>query len=117
MNASADAVQAHFLKARQVARTERHEEMNGAPGQGQADRAAGNRQPRAFGQEVAGDAAAARAQGAAHGNLPLPGLGTDQEQVRDVGARDEQHQTDRGEQRPQGRRDAAHRRLDQRFRR
>ena len=60
--------------------------------QQQAERAAAERQQDALGQQLADDAAAAGAERRADGDLPLPRQRPRQQQVGDVGARDQQHE-------------------------
>ena len=50
-------------------------------------------QKHALGENLADDAATARAQGYAHGHISTPRCGACQQQVCDVGAGDEQHDT------------------------
>src|SRR6202023_1782765 len=52
-------VETHFLEPWKSARGEGDEETYGAPAERQTNRAAGDREPSALGQEVAGDAAGA----------------------------------------------------------
>ena len=54
-----------------------------------------------LGDELANQPRAARADRGAHRQLALPRRAARQQQVRDVGARDEQHQSDRAEQHQQ----------------
>ena len=57
----------------------------------------------AFGKQLLDDAPARGAERFAQGQLGAPRLAAHQQQVRDVRARDQQHETNRGEQRDQDR--------------
>ena len=80
----------------------------------EADHAAGERQQHALGQQRARDAATTRAQRRAHRELLLASLGADEKQVRDVPARDEQHDAHRGQENPEDAPDVADHVLGQR---
>jgi hypothetical protein len=69
--------------------------------------AAGHRQEHALGEEKSRDAEARRPERAAHGHFALAGFRSHQEQVGDVGTRDQQHDADRRQQNPQRPRHAA----------
>ena len=66
------------------------------------------RREHALDQELADDPAARGPEGEAHRDLLAAGGETGEQQVGDVGARDEQHETDRGQQHQQGRPAVAH---------
>ena len=68
--------------------------------QPQAEGAAGDRQQHAFGHELPEQPAAAGAERRAHGKLTMTGLGARQQQVREIRAGDEQHESDGGLQDP-----------------
>ncbi len=91
------------LQSRQARRADLHEGVDAPDRDQQAERAAGRREQHALGQELPHQARAAGAQRAANGNLPLPDRRAREQQVRDVGAGDQQHEADRGEQRQQRR--------------
>ncbi len=56
-----------------------------------------NGEDHAFGDELLHEAAAAGADGDAHGHFMAAGERSDQEQIADVGAGDEEHKNDHGE--------------------
>ena len=60
--------------------------------------AAGEREQQAFGQQLTDDAAAACAEGASHQHFLLASERARQQQVRDVGARDQQDEADGADQ-------------------
>ncbi len=72
----------------------------------EAERAAGERQHDAFGQKLPEEPAATGAEGHPHRELARARRGADEQQIRDVRARDEQHRADRtdehDERRPDG---------------
>ena len=68
---------------------------------GQAERAADDRQHHALGEQLADDAAARAAERGADRDLALAARGAHQQQVRDVRARDQQHEADGAEQHEQ----------------
>ena len=67
----------------------------------EAEQAAEPREHDALDQQLADDAAAARAEREPHGDLLLPRRRARDQQARDVGARDQQHAGDDAEQQPQ----------------
>src|SRR5260370_98915 len=95
-----DAIQPDLLQSRKTARTEEHEEPHRSPCQQQADGRTGNRQKRALGQEVARNAAVARADRSADRDVTLACLGANKEEVRDVRAANQQHKTDGRQENP-----------------
>ncbi len=95
-----DAIQPDLLQSRKTARTEEHEEAHRSPCQQQADGRTGNRQKRALGQEVARNAAVARADSSADRDVTLACLGANKEEVRDVRAANQQHKTDGRQENP-----------------
>ena len=76
--------------------------------------AAEQRQPDALGQQLAHDPKPARAHRGAHGHLALTRERSRQQQVRDIRARDQQHDPDRRQQHCQRRAHVAHHLLEQR---
>ena len=62
-----------------------------------------HRQRHALGEQLPDDAPAAGADGGSQGNFTLAGRGTHQQQVRDVGAGNEQHEGDGGAENEQRR--------------
>ena len=97
-------------QARRQERTKRRE----APRRNQkAGRAADRGEQHALRQQLADQAAAARADRQSHGDLPFAARGTREQQHRDVGARDQQHESDGAQQHQQRRLHVAdHRRLE-----
>ena len=71
----------------------------------QAGHAAGERQDQALDEQLAHQPAARRAEREAHGNLLLPHEASSDQQVRHVGARDEEHQADHAHQHDERRRE------------
>ncbi len=67
----------------------------------QPQRGANGRQQQAFDQVLPHQPPSARAKGQAHGRFALPPDGARQQQIRDVGTDDEQHQADQEQQHPQ----------------
>ena len=112
-----DPVETDFVKTRQGGGSVGHEQSYGAPCERQADHAGGDRDQHAFGEEVARDSGAPRAERPANGHVALSCLGADQEEVGDIRAGDQQHEPHRGEQDPERPRDASDCRLLQRPRR
>ena len=87
------------------------------PAEDQAEHAADDRQHDAFGQQLADDPAARAADRRADRDLaPAAGRAHEQE-VRDVGAGDEQHEADGADQHEQRRADVPDERLPDRLRR
>jgi hypothetical protein len=84
-----DAVQVDFGEARQVGRTDRHEQTHGAPRESQSDGTARYREEDALCEEVARDAEAARPEGDTDCDFALARLRAHQKEVRDVRARDQ----------------------------
>ena len=72
----------------------RDEELEPAVGEGEPEPGAEEADDEALEEELAGDAAAAGAEGGADRELLLPPLGAHEEEVRDVGAGDEQDEAD-----------------------
>ena len=76
--------------------------------QRRAERAADDGEQHALGQELPQQAPTARAERRADREFPLPRFGAREDQVRQVGAGDEQHESHRALQHPQRRADPAH---------
>jgi hypothetical protein len=102
-----DHVETDFFQAWKVGGTPCHQELDAAPRHRQAQRTARDRQQRAFGKKVTRDPSASGTERPPHRDLPLPRLGTNQEQIRNVRAGDEQDHAHGAQQDPQRRRDAA----------
>ncbi len=80
-----------------------HEERHAAPRQQDPDEAAGRTEQHRLREEARGDPPRSGAHGGAHGQLLLARLGAHEEEVGDVGARDEEHEADRAQDDPQRR--------------
>ena len=96
------AVHSDVLHARQAARHGREHRPRAQPGDGEPGDAAGERQHHALGQQLADDAGPCGAQCEADGHLLLAPGEAGQEQVRHVGAGDEEHEADGAQQDQQG---------------
>ena len=94
-------IETDVREAREVTRRQGHQQAQPAEGKSQSDDAAEHRQADAFEQHLARNAARPCPERGTNRQLLLPRLGSDQQQVRDVGAGDEQHQGDRAHQHPQ----------------
>ena len=97
------------VQARESRGTQREKGREARPADQQAERGAEPREHEALGDELAGDAAAARAESGAQADLPFAPRRPHEEQGRDVRAGDEDHETDAGEEREQRRTDVPHR--------
>ena len=90
------------VDARQLRRRNRAQQLDGGPARAATPTAAAReREHDALREQPARDAAAARPERRPHRELLLPALGAHEEQVRDVAARDQQHDADGGQQNPQ----------------
>ena len=96
-----------LLEPRQVARADRDEQLEPAVGEHQAERAADRADHEALDEQLSRDARRHGAERRAHGELLPPRIGPHEHEVRDVGARDEQHGADRAHEHPERARDAA----------
>ena len=76
----------------------RHEEPNAGIADEQSENAPAHAEQKAFDEQLPNDAAARRTERAADGDLPASPGRARNEQVRDVGARNEQHETNCAEQ-------------------
>ena len=90
------------LKVREVVAPGAGEQGDGAPGKEEAEDRAGEREEQVLGKELTEKAEAGGAQGAADGDLFLPGDGAREEQVGDVGAGDQEDDADGAEQEEEG---------------
>ena len=77
---------------------ERREDPDAAAGQHQTARAAERREQAALDQQLAHEAPARRADRRPDRELPPPHARPDQQQVRDVRARNQEHASDRAEE-------------------
>ena len=91
-------VEPDFIQPRNIGRREAHQQRRNPDGDQQAERARGQRQQAAFGEHLANNARAAGAHGGADGDFACAPGGFGQQQVRDIGAGDQQHQRDGAEQ-------------------
>ncbi len=83
-------------------RHERHDGFEQGPGQGDAEHAAHGGERDAFGEQSAEEALARGAKGGADGDFFLARGGASHQEVRDIGAGDEQDETDGAEKQPEG---------------
>ena len=90
-----------LAEARKIGGSEGHQQPYRPPGQSEPDQSARPGEQSAFGQKIACNAQSSRAQCAADCDFPLACLGSDKEQICDVRAGDQQHQTNRTKQNPQ----------------
>ena len=88
-----------------LGRHQREERLGQRNRQPHAERAAGNREHEAFGQELPNQLAAASAERQPHRDLALPHDAARDQQVRDVGAGDQQHEPDHAHQDDERRRE------------
>jgi hypothetical protein len=108
------AIEADVAEPRNALRCGAHGERHAGPRQHDPQRAADAGQDQGLRHEAPDQSAAAGAESGADGQLPLTALGLYEQQVRDVGARDEQDDPHRAEQYPQRRREVADQLLLQR---
>ena len=85
---------AAFADAGQIGGVDRQQRANARHAEREAEDAADQRQHDAFGEQLPHDAAAPGAQGRAHRNLAPASGRAHEQQVRDVRARDQQHEAD-----------------------
>ena len=94
--------EAPFLPTqRQIGGADGEQRANADVADNEAEDAAGEGEHEALGEQLANDAGATSAHGGADGELALAAGGTDQEQVGDIGAGDEQNEADGSEQNQQ----------------
>ena len=93
--------------AGKAGRVDGEQRANAERAEAEAEHAAGQRQHHALGQQLPNDAAAAGADRRADRDLALAARGAHEQQVRDVGAGDQQHKADRAQQDEQRRPDVA----------
>ena len=86
------------VEARDVGRREPQQRLQARPRQRHADRGGAGAEQERFGEELAQQAAAARAEGPPHRDLLAARRAAGEQQPGDVDARDEQHQCDRCQQ-------------------
>ena len=91
-----EALVAHLLYSRDIRGHAAHQKWYAKERQHQPGCAPDQAEHHAFGQELSNDAAATGAQSAADCDLPLPGPGVNSK-VRDVHARDEEHDSHRAQ--------------------
>ena len=80
---------------------EREQAFHHRDGERESGHAAGSREQQALGEQLPEHAPAARADGEADGDLLLPRRGARRQQAGEVGAGDQQHQSDHAHQDPQ----------------
>ena len=103
---SGEGIDPHGLYAQQSVRHEREQRVEAPPGQQETRPGGRERQQHALENQLGHKSPAPGAEGLTHGQLAAPRLSAHQQEVRDVCARDKQHERDGGEQRPQRRPDA-----------
>src|SRR6266516_5710715 len=96
------AVDADLLNVRQVEPAQRAKDAGAPEREQQPQRAAEQREQRAFGQQLADQAKPSGAESGADGDLTLARRRARQQQVRGVGAGDEQNESDRAEENQKG---------------
>src|SRR5436309_4189250 len=96
------AVDADLLNVRQVEPAQRAKDAGAPEREQQPQRAAEQREQRAFGQQLADQAKPSGAESGADGDLALARRRARQQQVRGVGAGDEQNESDRTEENQKG---------------
>ena len=92
------AVDRDLAQARQVVGGDGEQSVEREAREEQAESAADQREHQALGQELAQEAGAAGADRGAQRHLALARRGAGEQQARDVGAGDQQHEGDRAEQ-------------------
>ncbi len=99
------------LVGNRIRRHEREDDVQRAVGERRSDDGTGDGEDDALGEELSHEPPAATAKCRAHGHLALPARGSRQQQVRDVGARDQQQQAHGAKEHPEIVADAARKRL------
>ena len=89
-----DRIDAQFARAGQGGRIHANERLHAKPRHHQPERAAGDGQQQAFRHELTDQMPAPGAQGGAHGELTMARLGAREQQVREIGAGDQQDESD-----------------------
>ena len=98
----------HFRHPRNVGRREARGHLHRDGRQDDTQRPARHRQEQALAHEGTYHLEPARAHGHPERDFPLAAFGAHQQEVGDVGARDDQHEAHRAEENPQGPADVAH---------
>ena len=102
-----DRIDRDLLEARQAVGSHLHEHSHGGPREPCPEHAAEHAERHALAQQLTRRLPPVRAERRADGQFLLPTFRAHQEQVRHVGARDEQHDAYHAEQHPQHRPDVA----------
>ena len=95
-----ERVDRDLARPRQTRWIRADQRLHADAGEQHAEGAAGDRQQHAFGHELPEQPAAACAKRRAHREFTMTCLGAREQQVREIGAGDEQHETDGGLQHP-----------------
>src|SRR6267143_269968 len=95
-------VQSDFLHAGQLLWAGGHEQAHQSPGQNETEPAAYEREQHALREKLAHDAQTASAERRTDGDFPSPRHRARQEQIRDIGASNQQDEADDGEQYHEG---------------
>ena len=90
-----------FADSRKIPGADGQEQTDASESENEAEKAAGQRERQALGQQLADDLEATSAERGAGRELALSYRGAHQQEIRDVGARNEQHEADRAEQNQQ----------------
>ena len=106
MKSATRQIDADLRDPRQVGRTHGDEALDERARDEHAERAADDGQHGGLGDQLNDDASARGTDGGAHRELAPPGCAPHEEEVRDVGAGDQQHERDGGEEHAQHRRRA-----------
>src|SRR3974377_533627 len=85
-------IDSDLFRARQGARRGRQDQVRSETGEQQAGYRPRQRQQYAFSQELTDDASACGAERGPNSELPLPGCGARQQQIRGIRARDNQYE-------------------------
>ena len=101
-------VNANRLHARQSVRDERHQRLKTRPRDGQSDDACERGQDEPFGEDLLEQPRRSCAQCGAQRHLAPPRLAAQKQQIGDIRARDQQHESHRAEQRQHGGADVPH---------
>jgi hypothetical protein len=95
------SVEMNFFGTRETAGPERDERADAGGGNGESESTATNAEDGAFCKALADEPSAACAESDAHGQFAFSGNGAREEQTRDIDARNEENQADRGEKQPE----------------